>query len=304
MSETSPEGRGGPGVGPEALPAAGGSVSLTRRVGLDLVGPPAGVLARPTQRLSHRPVAPHGRGRCHGQTLWLRAPLLPVSTSGAVLQGGMAERIPNLFGLTRAFDRPEAGTGSPCGGRARPRSRRTTSGAGSALAADRVRSFSGPRPASIRRPLLGEPWPGVPARDRGATARADACRLPPPPGLTPHGLRHSHKTHTEELGIPAKPQDDRMGTRTARCRRVTRTSHRLCAGTAGRLRRAVGVGLLTTRGWRSNSEQRLRAGLPCRKTGPELVFLQVGVAGFEPTASSSRTKRATKLRHTPQRAGQ
>jgi hypothetical protein len=32
---------------------------------------------------------------------------------------------------------------------------------------------------------------------------------------------------------------------------------------------------------------------------PELVFLVVGVAGFEPTASSSRTKRATKLRHTP-----
>jgi hypothetical protein len=30
-------------------------------------------------------------------------------------------------------------------------------------------------------------------------------------------------------------------------------------------------------------------------SGPDLV----GVAGFEPTASSSRTKRATKLRHTP-----
>ena len=29
--------------------------------------------------------------------------------------------------------------------------------------------------------------------------------------------------------------------------------------------------------------------------------LTVGVAGFEPTASSSRTKRATKLRHTPVR---
>lgn len=27
--------------------------------------------------------------------------------------------------------------------------------------------------------------------------------------------------------------------------------------------------------------------------------ITVGVAGFEPTASSSRTKRATKLRHTP-----
>ncbi|MDT5033419.1 MAG: hypothetical protein QOC94_3590, partial [Actinoplanes sp.] len=40
------------------------------------------------------------------------------------------------------------------------------------------------------------------------------------------------------------------------------------------------------------------------KTGPDLLFLVVGVAGFEPTASSSRTKRATKLRHTPMRAEQ
>ena len=31
--------------------------------------------------------------------------------------------------------------------------------------------------------------------------------------------------------------------------------------------------------------------------------LVVGVAGFEPTTSSSRTKRATKLRHTPCAAG-
>ena len=31
--------------------------------------------------------------------------------------------------------------------------------------------------------------------------------------------------------------------------------------------------------------------------------LVVGVAGFEPTTSSSRTKRATKLRHTPRAAG-
>jgi hypothetical protein len=31
----------------------------------------------------------------------------------------------------------------------------------------------------------------------------------------------------------------------------------------------------------------------------DLRFCGVGVAGFEPTASSSRTKRATKLRHTP-----
>jgi hypothetical protein len=38
----------------------------------------------------------------------------------------------------------------------------------------------------------------------------------------------------------------------------------------------------------------LQARMP-RNTG----FGLVGVAGFEPTASSSRTKRATKLRHTP-----
>ena len=31
--------------------------------------------------------------------------------------------------------------------------------------------------------------------------------------------------------------------------------------------------------------------------GPEIQM--VGVAGFEPTTSSSRTKRATKLRYTP-----
>jgi hypothetical protein len=31
----------------------------------------------------------------------------------------------------------------------------------------------------------------------------------------------------------------------------------------------------------------------------DLQLYSVGVAGFEPTASSSRTKRATKLRHTP-----
>ena len=31
---------------------------------------------------------------------------------------------------------------------------------------------------------------------------------------------------------------------------------------------------------------------------------RVGVAGFEPTTSSSRTKRATKLRHTPRKPGQ
>lgn len=35
------------------------------------------------------------------------------------------------------------------------------------------------------------------------------------------------------------------------------------------------------------------------KKTPFLRCLQVGIAGFEPTTSSSLTKRATKLRHIP-----
>lgn len=49
-------------------------------------------------------------------------------------------------------------------------------------------------------PLLGEPWPGVPARGRGASGRADACWLPIAKGLTRHGLRHTHRTLMEDLG--------------------------------------------------------------------------------------------------------
>jgi integrase len=60
-------------------------------------------------------------------------------------------------------------------------------------------------------PLLGEPWPGVPVRGRNAAGRADACWVPIAPGLTPHGLRHTHRTLMEELGTPPKLMDDRMG---------------------------------------------------------------------------------------------
>ena len=40
--------------------------------------------------------------------------------------------------------------------------------------------------------------------------------------------------------------------------------------------------------------------VPANGAGGELA---VGVTGFEPATSSSRTKRATKLRHTPRAAG-
>ena len=60
-------------------------------------------------------------------------------------------------------------------------------------------------------PLLGEPWPGVPARGRGASNRADACWLPIAKGLTPHGLRHTHRTVMEDLGTERVLMDQRMG---------------------------------------------------------------------------------------------
>jgi integrase len=60
-------------------------------------------------------------------------------------------------------------------------------------------------------PVLAEPWPGIPARGRGASARAEVCWVPIAPGLTPHGLRHSHKTMMLELGVPSKLMDERLG---------------------------------------------------------------------------------------------
>jgi hypothetical protein len=50
---------------------------------------------------------------------------------------------------------------------------------------------------------------------------------------------------------------------------------------------------------RTGWESRFRAVPSWRETGPDVLVWLVGVAGFEPTASSSRTKRATKLRYTP-----
>jgi integrase len=60
-------------------------------------------------------------------------------------------------------------------------------------------------------PVVAEPWPGMPVRGRNAAGRAQASWLPIARGLTPHGLRHTHKTLMVELGTPPKLMDERMG---------------------------------------------------------------------------------------------
>lgn len=60
-------------------------------------------------------------------------------------------------------------------------------------------------------PVVGEPFPGVPVRGRGAVRRADACWLPVASRLTPHGSRHTHKTMMDEFGTPSQLKDERMG---------------------------------------------------------------------------------------------
>lgn len=66
-------------------------------------------------------------------------------------------------------------------------------------------------PAALAASMSVSESPGVPARGRGASKRAELCWRPLAPGLTPHGLRHTHKTMMEELGTPPKLMDERMG---------------------------------------------------------------------------------------------
>jgi integrase len=60
-------------------------------------------------------------------------------------------------------------------------------------------------------PVAADPWPGVPVRGRGNTVRADACWAPLAAGMTPHGLRHSHKSLMVELRTPEVLSHDRLG---------------------------------------------------------------------------------------------
>ncbi|HLK78284.1 MAG TPA: LacI family DNA-binding transcriptional regulator [Streptosporangiaceae bacterium] len=60
-------------------------------------------------------------------------------------------------------------------------------------------------------PVGAGPWPGIPLRGRGNSARADACWAPLAEGMTPHGNRHSHKSLMAELRTPEVLSHERFG---------------------------------------------------------------------------------------------
>lgn len=52
---------------------------------------------------------------------------------------------------------------------------------------------------------------GTPVRGRNSNGRAESCWLPVAAGLTPHGLRHSHKSLMAKLRRPEVLSHDRLG---------------------------------------------------------------------------------------------
>lgn len=98
-------------------------------------------------------------------------------------------------------------------------------------------------------PLLAEPWmPGTLVQGRGAAARAAACWLPVAAGLTPHGLRHTHRTHMEVLGTPKVLMDERMG-------HIDGSVSARYAHVTDEMRHRLMIGL--TRNWERSLEARL-----------------------------------------------
>jgi hypothetical protein len=63
------------------------------------------------------------------------------------------------------------------------------------------------RPVTVR----AEPFPGMPVRGRNHVERSEVCWMPICDGLTPHLLRHSHRTWLTEDRIPEVLVRERLG---------------------------------------------------------------------------------------------
>lgn len=71
-----------------------------------------------------------------------------------------------------------------------------------------------PRKAPLPRrpvPVTAEPFPGLPVRGRNYVERSEACWVPISDGLTPHLLRHTHRTWMTEDRIPEILAHERLG---------------------------------------------------------------------------------------------
>ncbi len=179
-------------------------------------------------------------------------------------------------------------------------------------------------------PVLAGPFPGIPVRGRNYIERSTACWLPIAEGLTPHLLRHSHKTWINEDRIDAKLSHERfgheMGGMGARYSHVTDSMRsELCEALTARWEAALDARLkisasspvavldelLRDRATRharvgddqnfmivpQNSHRRVPVGLrsrPAKRVSPG-----VELRGFEPLTPSMRTRCATGLRYSP-----
>ena len=87
------------------------------------------------------------------------------------------------------------------------------SGFGDWIFAPAASGWFPPKAPQPRRPvpLQPDPWPGRPVRGRSNQARAEMNWLPVTAGLTPHGLRHSHKTLMAALRTPEVLSHERLG---------------------------------------------------------------------------------------------
>jgi integrase len=59
--------------------------------------------------------------------------------------------------------------------------------------------------------VTAEPFPGLPLRGRNYVERSEACWVPIAQRLTPHLLRHSHKTWMVEDRIPEVLRHEVLG---------------------------------------------------------------------------------------------
>jgi Phage integrase family len=124
------------------------------------------------------------------------------------------------------------------------------------------------------------------------------------PRVTPHDLRHIAASLAISWGANPKAVQTMLGHQSAALTLDTYAD--LFPGdlelVSAALDQAREAALAATADHlRTGSEQSPRLASPIGALSCSNV---VGVAGFEPTASSSRTKRATKLRHTPLKPGQ